>query len=604
MYIRSLALATVAVALLAPCVASAAPTTVQLRVEGGAATLFEGPVTTDGHAIDKGGGPHPCDGTNGGANPAPGPTMTSALDDWSRSGGLPWTGTWFDFGDFGIDSIGTDAAQPPNGPFWGYALNFVPSQIGGCQQQVQQGDEVLYGYDFFSKAHLLRLDGPPRAVTGQPFQVTVTDGQSGAPLDGAVVAGGSGVTDAAGHTAVAVATSGLAVVKAERSDSLRSNGVKVCVSATGTEDCGVPPEQLGGPAAGKPVKDSVAPRALIKGPRDGRHYRRGPRLLAGTASDDVGLTRVKLALRHHAHGELCRWWSSSRERFVGRGCARKVFFGIGSNGNWSYLLPRRLEPGRYVLDVKAFDRARNRDERFVRGANRVVFYVGRGYGGRAAATSRSKGVRVRMLLAGKSKSSAATVTARATLVQVGGRKCKVGASTPLAALVAALRADRTSYLIRDYGSCSRTNAAAAGQLFVRRIAKDANQGSDGWFYKRNDRALEIGAGDPGARLRAGDRLVWFYCVFDERARSCQRSLRIVPAKTSAGENPRVTVRGYDNAGRSVPVSGATVGIGPLATVSGLDGTVTLAPAGGPGRYRVTAAKKGMIDAFPITVTVG
>ena len=48
MYIRSLALAAATVALLASGVASAAPTTVQLRVEGSTATLFEGPVTTDG----------------------------------------------------------------------------------------------------------------------------------------------------------------------------------------------------------------------------------------------------------------------------------------------------------------------------------------------------------------------------------------------------------------------------------------------------------------------------------------------------------------------------------------------------------------------------
>ena len=128
---------------------------------------------------------------------------------------------------------------------------------------------------------------------------------------------------------------------------------------------------------------------------------------------------------------------------MGKGCARKVFFGIGSNGNWSYLLPRRLAPGRYVLDVKAFDRARNRDERFVRGTNRVVFYVGRGYGAPAAAAHPGAGGRaVRVLLAGKSESSAAVVRARATHVQVGGRKCKVGASTPLAALAALLRAHR------------------------------------------------------------------------------------------------------------------------------------------------------------------
>ena len=49
---------------LACATAHAAPVTVQLRVEGSATTIFEGPVTTDGKQLDKGGGPHPCDGTN------------------------------------------------------------------------------------------------------------------------------------------------------------------------------------------------------------------------------------------------------------------------------------------------------------------------------------------------------------------------------------------------------------------------------------------------------------------------------------------------------------------------------------------------------------
>jgi hypothetical protein len=603
MIIRSFALLTAAAfALLASGSASAVPTTVQLRIEGATTTLFEGPVTTDGHAIDKGDGPHPCDGTNGNANPTPGPTMTSALDDWSRSGGLSWSGTWFSFGDFGIDRIGPDAAQPPTGPFWGYALNFVSSQVGGCQQRVNARDEVLFAYDYFSKTHLLRLVGPARAVTGQPFQVTVTDGQNDSPIDGAAVDGAAGVTDAAGHVTVTLGAAGLGSLKAERSDSVRSNGVRVCASASGTGDCGVPPEQLGTPAAGK-VTDSVAPRAHIAGPRDGARYRRGPRLLSGTAADAVGVMQVKLALRRHAHGQRCRWWSGTRERFTGSGCAKKVFFHIDAANNWSYLLPHNLPAGRYVLDVKAFDRARNRDERFVRGSNRVVFYVGRGYGRGSAASSRSKAGPVVVGIAGKSKTWRGAERAPATLVDVGGRTCRVGASTPLAALAALLRKQHTGYLIQDYGSCSRSTAAAAGQLFVRRIGKDANRGNDGWFYKVNDRAPEVGAGDPAARVHPGDRLLWFYCVFDARARSCQRSLRIVPVSGSTSQNLRVTVRGYDNAGHWTPVAGATVAIGPLTTSSGADGGAALRPSGGPGRYGVTAKRTGMIDAFPVVVTV-
>ena len=60
------------------------PTFVNLRIEGPTYTIFEGPVLTSGHNVTTpSGGTHHCDGTNGNANPFPGPTCTSALDDAS-----------------------------------------------------------------------------------------------------------------------------------------------------------------------------------------------------------------------------------------------------------------------------------------------------------------------------------------------------------------------------------------------------------------------------------------------------------------------------------------------------------------------------------------
>jgi hypothetical protein len=591
MFIRSLALATAAFALLVPGSASAAPTTVQLRVEGSTTTLFEGPVTTDGKTITKGTDTVVCDGTINPANATPGPTATSALDDGALKSGVTWDATYYP-PDFFLTRFGDQTSSA-----WGLAVNFVSPPVGGCQYQVHAGDEVLWAADFFGappdypQKKLLRLQGPGRAVAGAPTSLRVTDGSTGAPIAGATV--GGALTGSDGTAAVTLGSPGIARLKAEAPDSIRSNALTVCVSQSGTEDCGVPAAQV--------VRDSVAPHARISRPLDGRHYRRGPRLLSGTATDDVGVTKVKLALRRHLRGKACRWWSATSERFAGRGCSTKVFFGIDAGSKWSYLLPRGLAPGRYVLDVKAFDRARNRNERFVRGSNRVVFYVGRGYGARATASSR-RPARVDLLLAGRSKSSRAKLRARAALVRVGRRTCKVGASTPLAALAALLHGRGTGYAIRDYGNCSRTNAAAAGQLFVYRIGKDSNHGNDGWFYKLNDRAPEIGAGDPAARLRSGDSLLWFYCHFDESARSCQRSLKVVPVTGSAPGTLRVTVRGYDNVGRSVPVAGATVSSGGATAVSGSDGAATLA-LGGPGRHRVSAEKVGMIGAFPVTVTV-
>src|SRR5439155_21112084 len=161
-------------------------------VVGSSSTLFDGCVTTDDKTLSKeASGSHPCDGTNGGANPTAGSTMTTALDDGSLAGGFTWDGTWFDsFQDFGINRIGPDSnGGPPTFPSWGYALNYSPSQIGGCQQRVQGGDDVLLAYDFFSKAHLLKLVGPGSANTGVAIRVTVTDGQNGSPVAGATVCG-------------------------------------------------------------------------------------------------------------------------------------------------------------------------------------------------------------------------------------------------------------------------------------------------------------------------------------------------------------------------------------------------------------------------------
>ena len=110
------------------------------------------------------------------------------------------------------------------------------------------------------------------------------------------------------------------------------------------------------------------------------------------------------------------------------------FFAIGSNRNWSYLLPRALPPGRYVLDVKAFDGRRNRDEKFVTGKNRSEFEVVPAFAGHHCRPCPA--ARVQVMVVGKSGTLAEAVTLRArpTVVRASGRACKVSGSTPLAAL--------------------------------------------------------------------------------------------------------------------------------------------------------------------------
>jgi hypothetical protein len=191
------------------------------------------------------------------------------------------------------------------------------------------------------------------------------------------------------------------------------------------------------------------------------------------------------------------------------------------------------------------------------------------------------------------------------VARASGRSCRVPASTPLAALLAVLERKRVDHRLRDFGRCERRRGASSAQLFVERIAADRNRGQDGWVYKVNDYARSTGAADVTApRLRTGDRVLWLFCRLDAATRSCQRSLRVLPAQKSAppGTGLRVQVRAYDNERRAVPAAGARVSLGPATAVTGSTGAALLAtPA--PGTYPLAASAPGAIDSFPIPFRV-
>lgn len=223
MKFRYWALGVLTAALASAAPALAAPATVNVRVEGPVGTIWDGPVTTDGHAIEKDHfGPQPCDGTNNGASPTPGPTVTSALDDT-----FAWEGKWTpSLNDFQITRIGS-AGQTAT-KFWGLVLNFQQLQVGGCQQQVKTGDQVLFAYDLFSAKHILKLTGPTRARAGKRFKVKVVDGQNGRPVAGAKV--GVVRTNAQGVASTSFKGRGRAVLKATAPESVRSNALIVKVA--------------------------------------------------------------------------------------------------------------------------------------------------------------------------------------------------------------------------------------------------------------------------------------------------------------------------------------------------------------------------------------
>ena len=214
-------------AVLACAPAYAAPADVTLRVEGKTHTIFEGTVRTDAHEVTgDSSGPHKCDGTNGGANPAPGPTATGALDDGADSFNLSWAGTWTEsFEDFSVNQIGPDTAT--DAQFWGVGVNGKSLEVGGCQYQVKDGDEVLWAYDLFSKKHVLLLRGPTRARAGRRFSVRVIDGTTREGVAGARVGGER--TNAKGVARLRFPRRGVRRLKARRPDSVRSNQLQVKV---------------------------------------------------------------------------------------------------------------------------------------------------------------------------------------------------------------------------------------------------------------------------------------------------------------------------------------------------------------------------------------
>jgi ABC-type lipopolysaccharide export system ATPase subunit len=92
-----------------------------------------------------------------------------------------------------ITRISLETPDPDKYQFWAICLNSRFLSVGGCQQIVQQGDEVLFAFAIFGPnaadrtVNFLRLYGPASAPVGN-VTLMVTDGK-GAPIQDAQISG-------------------------------------------------------------------------------------------------------------------------------------------------------------------------------------------------------------------------------------------------------------------------------------------------------------------------------------------------------------------------------------------------------------------------------
>ena len=338
------ALAALLATLLLAAPAQAGPT-VTVRVEGEQTTLLERTQVT---LPDT---PPPVTG-------CPMWTVAAAIEEATN-------GNW-DRGSFAQTILGESHTFTRN-DYWAEWLDAGSGYRYGngiCTDVMKNGDEALMLVDISApapSAFPLDLEGLPAGIqVGQPVTVTVvsyvTDGTPGTgartPVAGATVAGGgaSAVTGADGTATVSFPQPGAFTVKASKPGSVVSPGERVTISAAP-----VPPST---PVT---IADETAPRASFARPKNGKVYkrRRAPRKLSGSVTaDPSGLLSVRLSILRKV-GDRCWAFDGDRERFERHRCGGRRSFKIGDRAEWSYLLPKRLGRGRYVIRAVAIDNAGN-----------------------------------------------------------------------------------------------------------------------------------------------------------------------------------------------------------------------------------------------------
>ena len=360
--------------------ALAAPANVSVRVEGLETTLVPRTAlaTTDVPVAKDGDPERSCTGT-------------SAIGALEAATAGDWAGPWFDGFGQSIDVIKGEShpfdSEADRNYYWTFWNNYEYQNLGACSTELQEGDEVLFSLGCFGDCGSftpLRLSLPGTAAPGQEVAATVTEyvlncddqnvcATAAQPAAGATVSAG-GATLTTGGDGIArftPADRGPHAVRATKDGYIPTATETVCVTdgadgACGTTKPGDPPApacETDGADGRCGTRDAKAPTGHILGIADGARFKRrdAPRELRGTVDPDAsGLHAVKIRFVRRARGK-CWGLSKRRDRMIRINCERPFWITVGDRAEWSYLLDRRLRRGRYTLELRAWDKAFNKD---------------------------------------------------------------------------------------------------------------------------------------------------------------------------------------------------------------------------------------------------
>jgi hypothetical protein len=355
---------------------------VSVRAESGdsSALLSASNITPTSAQVSGDGGAFSCSG----ADTAAGALNAATGGDWA---GKKFTG----IGDFQVGRITSVdfTTEPTADYYWSFNVNDEAASAGICGTTVHDGDRILF-YKACNMAlsgcysgTVLSLSGPSAAAPGVPTTFTVeqvstsygpapdyTPSTSRTPANGVTVQAGSSsvVTGLDGKATLALGA-GPFSVRATRSNDVPGQS-NICVT-TGSDGACTPLI----PAA-KPAKSAPKITSVKNGKRSSRKH--APRELKGAVvAGKSGIKEVRLRLARTV-GDNCSWFDDDDLKFgAARRCGVKYakFFVVGTDSDFSFLLPKRLGKGNYVLDVQVVDKNGSKTKSFVNGANRVKFKV-------------------------------------------------------------------------------------------------------------------------------------------------------------------------------------------------------------------------------------